>query len=194
MTALPEGAPMSQPSPPHESRPPRAARAAREPVAVPDSFEALDQTHRQVMQQLAQLQWLVDHLSANGIDAQAREIARQIIEFFSSTARLHHQEEERAVFPPLLGSDDVELVQHVRRLQQDHGWLEEDWLELSAQLESVAGGYSWYDADILRHEAQVFSLLYHEHIALEETVVYPEAKRRLAALADRSRRDAAHPS
>jgi hypothetical protein len=86
------------------------------------------------------------------------------------------------VFPGLLASGDAELVQHVRRLQQDHGWLEEDWLELAPQLEAIGQGYNWYDLAMLRHALPVFTALYVDHIGLEESLIYPEAKRRQAAL------------
>ena len=63
------------------------------------------------------------------------------------------------------------------RLQQDHGWLEEDWLELEPMLQAVAQGYSWYDLDMLRQATTVFTELYLDHIDLEESLIYPEAKR-----------------
>jgi hypothetical protein len=74
-------------------------------------------------------------------------------------------------------------VQHVQRLQQGHGWLEEDWIELQPQLRAVAEGYDWYDPDCLRAAAPVFTELYLEHIALEENSVYPESRRRKARVA-----------
>jgi hemerythrin-like domain-containing protein len=73
------------------------------------------------------------------------------------------------------------MIQHVRRLQQDHGWLEEDWRELSPQVEAIAKGYNWYDLAMLRLALPVFTALYKEHIALEESMVYPEARRRRQA-------------
>ena len=88
------------------------------------------------------------------------------------------------VFPPLLASGDPLLVQHIERLQQDHGWLEEDWLELAPQIEAIGKGYSWYDIDVLRQALPVFTQLYHDHIALEESLIYPEAKRRRQQLLD----------
>jgi hemerythrin-like domain-containing protein len=65
----------------------------------------------------------------------------------------------------------------VRRLQQDHGWLEEDWLELQPQLRAVVEGYAWYDLEFLRAAVPVFTELYRDHIALEENIVYPESRR-----------------
>ena len=70
-------------------------------------------------------------------------------------------------------------MQHVKRLQQDHGWLEEDWLALQPPLSAIAEGYSWYDLDMLSHALPVFADLYQDHIELEESLIYPEAKARL---------------
>jgi iron-sulfur cluster repair protein YtfE (RIC family) len=144
-------------------------------------FEALDTCHREVMQQLQTLDRLVNHLAQHGVDDLARRLATAAMAFFSTHAQQHHADEERLVFPPLLAGSDVELIQHVRRLQQDHSWLEEDWRELALPLGAVADGYSWFDIDALRHGVEVFAALYHDHIALEETLIYPEARRALNA-------------
>ncbi|MBA4177099.1 MAG: hemerythrin, partial [Leptothrix sp. (in: Bacteria)] len=93
-----------------------------------------------------------------------------------------HEDEEKHVFPGLLADGDADLVKHVHRLMQDHGWLEEDWRELSPQIEAIADGYNWYDIAMLSSALPVFTALYVDHIALEESIVYPEAKKRLLAL------------
>ena len=160
----------------------RSARPERAPVARVADFDVLDQTHREVVAQLARLAELVAHLDRHGVDAPARTMAREIATFFNGHARAHHADEEARVFPPLLADGAPELVQHVQRLQQDHGWLEEDWLELAPQLEAVADGYSWYDLAMPQHALPIFTVLFRDHISLEETLVYPEAKRRQAAL------------
>ncbi len=165
-------------------RPARPARAAVPPMP---SFEALDATHRQVMLTLEELARLPDLLDARGMDADTRKLAAEICAFFDGTSRSHHVAEEQVVFPSLLASGDTELVQHVRRLQQDHGWLEEDWLELGPQVRAVAEGYNWYDLDVLRYAIPVFTELYRDHIALEESVVYPASRERQAPAALRSR-------
>ena len=161
--------------------PAHAARPARPPVPPLPEFESLDRTHRLALQMLRALEKLLTHLDERGIDDVARTSARAIMAFFTGPAREHHADEEKVVFPDLLDSGDAELVQHVRRLQQDHGWLEEDWLELAPQIEAIAKGYAWYDLEMLRHSLPVFAALYLEHIALEESVVYPEARRRRLA-------------
>jgi len=156
----------------------RPVAAAMPPA---DPFVALDHTHLEVMSHLRTLQRLPAHLQACGIDAQARDMAGDICAFFGNVAKRHHIDEEREVFPTLLRSSDAELIQQVHRLQQDHGWLEQDWLELSAPLQAVAAGYVGYEIDALREGIAVFVALYHEHIALEESLIYPEARRRRAA-------------
>jgi hemerythrin-like domain-containing protein len=162
---------------PRPSLPQRPARAA---VPVPPDFEMLDATHREVMATLLRLQQWIDQLDADGISAANRATADEICRFFDGSARAHHAAEETHVFPDLLGSGDAKLVQHVRRLQQDHGWLEEDWLELQPQLRAVVEGYNWYDPEFLRAAVPVFTELYRDHIALEENIVYPESRRRQA--------------
>lgn len=159
------------------TRPTKSTRPVR-PAAPPmPELDALDKTHRQVMVVLGELHQLIEHLDRSGVDAAARTMAQGICKFFAGSARQHHADEERIVFPGLLKSPDATLVQHVLRLQQDHGWLEEDWLEIEPQLQAVAEGYSWYDLDTLRAALPIFEQLYREHIALEESLIYPEARR-----------------
>lgn len=144
-------------------------------------FDALDACHREMVNHLQLLDRLIHHLDRHGVDDEARRLAVAVMRFFNDTAQAHHAEEERKVFPPLLNGTDSAMIQHVRRLQQDHGWLEEDWRELALQLSAVAEGYSWYSIDSLREGAEVFTALYHDHIALEESLVYPEARRLVQA-------------
>ncbi len=148
-------------------------------IAMTAPLDVLDACHQQVVANLKQLVELIDHVDANGADERARQIARSVFDFFSTAARTHHLDEERHIFPALLKSSDAELVQATLRLQQDHGWLEEDWLDLAPQLEAIANGYSWYNIDELRHTIAVFTALYYDHIKLEEAMIYPAAKARL---------------
>lgn len=161
---------------------PRAARPARPAVPALPGFESLDRAHREVLKVLDDFERLLAHVGENGPDGIARASAKHIQAFFSGPAREHHAEEEARIFPGLLASGDAELVQHIKRLQQDHGWLEEDWLELAPQIEAIAKGYNWWDLAMLRLALPIFTALYHEHIGLEESLIYPEARRRQAAL------------
>ena len=170
--------PVRTPGTPHVQHMPRAQRA---PAPALPPLDALDHTHQQMLLQLSDLSQLVGQLAVDGPTSAARRSAKRICQFFDENARQHHANEEALVFPALVRKGDKALIQHVLRLQQDHGWLEEDWLELSLQLHAVAQGYSWYDIDTLRHAVGVFATLYQDHIALEESLVYPAARTHLAA-------------
>ncbi len=159
------------------------------PVATPDQFQALDTCHQQIQMNLDALTALLPQLEAGADDLAFRKQIESIEAFFSSTSRQHHAEEEKNIFPPLLASDNAELVQAVRTLQQDHGWIEQNWLELAPMLRAIAQGEDWVDPAELQHHVEVFLALCQDHIALEETLIYPEAKRSFAEeLAARGKR------
>jgi len=146
----------------------------------PINFEALDACHRQIHTHLTELAELVQHMEANGVDAATQQRAAAIEAFFSGTSREHHAEEEKNVFPPLLASGNTELVAAVRTLQQDHGWIEENWLEIAPRLRAIATGSNWFDPAEFQQYVEVFLALCHGHIALEESLIYPESKARWA--------------
>jgi hemerythrin-like domain-containing protein len=149
--------------------------------AYQDGFDVLDECHRQTLFTLTKLTALVSRLASFGLDAEAREMATEIVHFFSTTARQHQHDEERHVFPKLVSSGDPEIVKAVLRLQQDHEWLEEDWMEFVPQLDAVAGGRSWYELGVLREGVEAFAALWHDHIVLEESCIYPQARAQLSA-------------
>jgi len=144
------------------------------------NFKALDACHRQTLDHLRTLAELAGQLDAGKPPPGAADQARAIDAFFSGTSRAHHQEEEETVFPALLHSNDAELVQAVRSLQQDHGWIERNWSLLGPQLRAIASGESWPEPAEFQHGVEVFLQLCLEHIALEETLVYPASRARWA--------------
>lgn len=156
---------------------PRIERATRAPAPPLPPVDLLQQTHHDLLLAVDELQRLLRDIAEEGVTADRRAIAHSLVQFIDEHGRPHHAEEERRVFPDLLILGDVDLVQHVLRLQQDHGWLEQDWLELRPQLDAIAHGIGGVDIEALRAATAVFADLYREHIALEETVVYPEARR-----------------
>lgn len=154
-----------------------------------DRFKALDTCHQQMHLQLAELVGLLERLDAESESPHTRQKAKTIEAFFSEVARAHHAEEEKLVFPDLLLSSNAELVQAVQTLQQDHRWIEQNWIELAPMLRAIAQGEDWVDLAELKHTIEVFASLCHDHIVLEESLIYPEAKARLVdALASRARR------
>jgi iron-sulfur cluster repair protein YtfE (RIC family) len=148
-------------------------------AAFDDGFEVLDACHRKILLALDKLSALVERLETAGTDAEARSMASEVLTFFSTAVRQHHEDEERHVFPRLATDSDAETVQAVLRLQQDHDWLEEDWMALSPHLAAIAAGQGWWELESLRDGVNVFSALLRDHIALEESLIYPQARQRL---------------
>jgi hemerythrin-like domain-containing protein len=146
---------------------------------MPDGFDVLDVCHRQTVLALGKLAAFVTRLDKAGPDEAARTLAREIVDHFSVTARQHHEDEERHLFPALAASGDPQTVQTVLRLQRDHDWLEEDWMALSPYIDAVACGQPCHGLDALHAGAEAFIALSHAHIALEEGLIYPQARERL---------------
>ena len=145
-------------------------------------FEFLDSTHQEIQQQLKLLHALVDAIENEGLNPANRGTARRVLDYFNGEARQHHLDEEKHIFPTLLASQNAEVVQATEHLIQDHGWLEENWIQIAPSLESATGGNLWFDTAELRHALEVFEALYLDHILLEESIAYPEAKKRLQGL------------
>lgn len=154
-----------------------------------DSFQALDACHQKIHEHLENLTSVLEQMQAGADEVQYRDAVRVIEAYFSATARQHHADEEKNVFPKLLVSNNAELVHAVCSLQQDHGWIEQNWLELAPMLRAIADGEDWVDMAELQHNVEVFLALMHDHILLEETLIYPEAKGQFAVeLAGRAQR------
>ena len=56
-------------------------------------------------------------------------------------------------------SGNAELVAAVQALHQDHGWIEENWIELGPQLRAIALGNNWFDTADFVHGVEVFLTL-----------------------------------
>lgn len=171
------------PMPSPKTRSPRPARSAGPALPAPHT---LDATHRRMLHTLDDLARLPDLLGTAANAPQAAAMAAAACRFYGHTARAHHEAEETTVFPPLLQGGDAAWLAHVRRLQQDHMWLEEDWLELEPHLQAVARGHADGHAEFLRAALPEFSAICRDHIALEEAVIYPEARRRQAGPAPKA--------
>jgi hemerythrin-like domain-containing protein len=159
-----------------QSREPRAPE-----VKPAGAFAVLDDCHRRTLEAIDRLDSIIEHIES-GADAWLRALASDVVRHFSTTARQHHEDEERHVFPKLLANADAATEQRILALQQDHHWLEEDWLELEPHLDAIARGQNWYDVAFLRDGGAVFAALSRDHIAFEEAFLYPEARARTGAV------------
>jgi hemerythrin-like domain-containing protein len=140
-----------------------------------------DKTHADIKAQLQILRGHIQAIETDSLDVHAREQVRKAIHYFNTEARQHHLDEEKHIFPVLLASPDEKTVHTTQRLIQDHGWLEENWIQIAPSLDAAAHGNMWFDPQELHHALDVFEALYLEHIKLEESMVLPQAKKRLDA-------------
>ena len=131
----------------------------------------LDAYHGQVRGHLDRLAALATRVENEQLGAETRAEAGAIEAFFSGSMREHHRMEEASVFQTMLDTGDAELVTAVRTLQQDHGWIEQNWIEVGPQLRAIAQGHHWVDPAEFMHGAEVFLELSYEHAALEETLM-----------------------
>jgi hemerythrin-like domain-containing protein len=140
-----------------------------------EPFEMLRACHERIERMLALLDKLRVHLRTGGADEQARQAARDIMRYFDKAAPQHHRDEELHVFPVLLGLQELEMVQLVARLQQDHIQMDARWLPVSSLLEEVVSGMRsrFNEADDAIFDA--FSSLYKEHTVAEESIAFPRA-------------------
>ena len=153
-----------------------------------DAFEPLESCHRETVRMLEELEILLARIDEVGVDTRARRMARAADHYFSEELRQHHLDEETHVFPALAAGGDAETVQAVARLKQDHAWLRADWRVLSPLVRALADGQSWVDLDVLRDGIEVFSTLARDHIALEEALVYPQARSKMLEASRREMR------
>lgn len=142
-----------------------------------DLFVYLDETHKDIDQRVRRLQEFVAAVEHRHLNSGERAELHQICMFFDIVARNHHIDEEKHIFPGLLSSSDEQVVFIANRLTQDHGWLEENWIEIFPHLEALSEDSGSYDFAELKHGVDVFSALYTEHMQLEESLAYPEAKK-----------------
>ena len=159
--------------------PPAKNTSGKSTAGAGDVFIALDGTHRQLLDAIGELEDLVNTIETEGITRPLQARAAAIAKTLSGAAE-HHEDEERHVFPALLARGDAALTDVVRRLHQDHGWLEENWLELGPHLQAIASGYGTWDMDTLHAGVPVLAALLRDHVALEESIAYPQARTQLS--------------
>ena len=141
----------------------------------------MDAWHAEVRGHLDRLAALAGRLETESPDASARDEACAIEAFFSGSMQAHHRIEEELVFPALLDGGDRELATLVHTLRQDHGWMEQNWIEVGPQLRAIAQGNHWIDPAEFMHGAEVFLELCYGHAALEETVIHRQVRERVEA-------------
>lgn len=141
-----------------------------EPAAGFDEpFALLGACHDRVRRMLALLDKLQAHVAVHGADPSARSAARDVMRYFDIAAPLHHEDEERHVFPLLRAAGRAALAD---RLHAEHAAMQPAWARVRATLAALAEGRT------VQPEAAdwaAFAALYRQHLQAEDEQAYPVA-------------------
>ena len=146
-----------------------------------EPFEVLSACHDRVRRSLDLLQRLAAHVRGHGADAQARDAARDVARYFNVAAPHHHEDEERHVIPPLLGSADARLREAAQRMLADHVRIRASWAVLEPLLQALQAGEVPAGLDAA---AQDFVDVHAGHLELEDGLAFPGARDLQAAAPD----------
>lgn len=144
-----------------------------------EPFEMLEACHGRIERMLRLIDRLQERLQDNGQDPFVRQAAEDVMRYFDMAAPLHHEDEERHVFPPLMAGSDVAVKALVLRLIQDHRQMEVAWQNARAVLLSLAkqGAPAHTSLTVWQKVAlNDFARLYRQHLDDEEKVVYPKSR------------------
>jgi hemerythrin-like domain-containing protein len=115
------------------------------------------------------------------IDGAVREAAADVLRYFDIAAPLHHEDEEKHIFPAVLsGARDAMTRNTVLRLQEQHALMAAGWRLLREPLAALAAGDDAAFGVPQCEAAARYIALYEEHATTEEMLVFPAA----AALID----------
>jgi hemerythrin-like domain-containing protein len=144
-------------------------------VGFDQPFEMLAACHERVRRSLDLLQRLHTHVAQQGVDAQARDAARDVMRYFDVAGPAHHEDEERHVLPRLRDAGQSALAE---RLQADHAEMTRLWGQLRVGLAAWAsGGDAALDATVLQRYVD----LYADHLAVEDEQAFVVARQRADA-------------
>ncbi len=161
------------------SQPPTRATGFENPLEL---WEACHERVRRMNELLVRL---VSHVREHGTDEQARVTAQSIRRYFSEASPLHHQDEERDLFPCLLAHASAKppsiaaerVAGAIAALEAEHLEIRQAWMAIAPMLEEIEqGGAKRLDDALIA----AFVSRYRAHLALEEDVIGPALKRQLS--------------
>ena len=147
-------------------------------VGFEQPFDMLEACHDRVRRSLSLMERLIGHIDANGHDEKSRSAATDVLRYFELAAPLHHEDEERHVFPLLLAGADAAIAATVRGLLEDHRRMNTLWATLRTPLSRWARAEACGEAvdEQVRRTIGEFGALYASHLEREEGRVFPAAK------------------
>ena len=132
----------------------------------------LRECHDDMLAHCEVLDTLPAYIREHGLDAEARGRITRTVQFFTSVAVQHHQDEETDLFP-ILNRQSLKLADTVFRLRKDHEQLHKLWDSLFVVLKK---GATLAEDDSFADQVQAFCNAYREHIKREEKEMFSMAQ------------------
>lgn len=147
-----------------------------------DPLGLLRACHMRIRQRCTLLDRIIEHIGKEGADEQVRQACRQVLTYFSTSGKQHHQDEERDLFPALLQACEADKREELRivvdSLEADHAVMAQAWDALEPALQVLErGAAQTLDAKLVER----FQKLYLPHIDREEIVAFDVAAQCLGA-------------
>jgi len=134
-----------------------------QPPDFSDPLAVLQGCHEDMLAQCEALENLVAHIRAHGFDADTRRRIAGTVQFFTTVAVQHHQDEETDLFP-ILNRQSLKLADIVFRLRKDHEQLHTLWDNLFLDFKK---GPALAEDDAFADHVAAFCSAYREHIKRE---------------------------
>lgn len=145
-------------------------------------FELLQACHERVRRSLDLLRRLAEYIDDKGHDDGTRQAAADVLRYFELAAPLHHEDEEKHVFPRVLAGHDTALRETVQTLQRDHQLMSSTWEAVRRPLLQWRTPQASGKVDAATHaDIARFLSLYDDHIEAEEGQIYPAVRAALTA-------------
>jgi hemerythrin-like domain-containing protein len=146
---------------------------------LPETLPGFDQPlallracHTKILAHCDLLEQLVANLGNAGKDEENRGGARQVMTYFSTSARLHHQDEEIELFP-LMTRQSLKLADLVHSLKQEHRELDALWESIATDLKRPQ---DVTDHAALANRVHAFCELNRRHVTRENMEFLPRAE------------------
>jgi hemerythrin-like domain-containing protein len=156
---------------------------AMDDKGLPETLPGFDQPlallracHTKILAHCDLLEQLVAILGNAGKEEETRGAARQVMTYFSTSARLHHQDEEIDLFP-LLTRQSLKMADLVHGLKQEHRELDVLWETLAADLKRLP---DVTDHAALAARVHAFCELNRRHARRENMEFLPRAESSLS--------------
>ena len=128
--------------------------------------------HTKILAHCDLLEQLIADQGSTGKETEIRSTARQVMTYFSTSARLHHQDEEIDLFP-LLTRQSLKLADLVYALKQEHLELDTLWQSIAADLKQLQ---DVTDHGALADRVHAFCELNRRHARRENMEFLPRAE------------------